>query len=168
LGANLLTALLNLSVQDVEYHISLYRQALADHGQPPDSGKVTLMLHTFVGPSIDYVRAKVQAPLTNYLRTYVGSFENLAKRYGFPVDPDNLTEDDKQVLATLGFERYFSTSGLFGTPESCLAMVEQCRSIGVDELACLIDFGVDWESTRESLRYLCELKNLVEANGSMT
>ena len=35
------------------------------------------------------------------------------------------------------FERYFTTAGLFGTPETCLATVERLREMGVDEIACL-------------------------------
>ena len=40
-------------------------------------------------------------------------------------------------------DRYLGTSGLFGTPEGCLQIIEKLKAIGVDEVACLIDFGVD-------------------------
>src|SRR6185369_2373917 len=54
--------------------------------------------------------------------------------------------------------RYFEQSGLFGTPESCLPMIDQVRSLGVDEIACLIDFGIDTESVLASLADLNELR----------
>jgi acyl-CoA synthetase (AMP-forming)/AMP-acid ligase II len=37
-------------------------------------------------------------------------------------------------------------------------MVERLKEIGVDEIACLIDFGVDSASVLESLRYLNEIR----------
>ena len=48
-----------------------------------------------------------------------------------------------ESLLEYSFERYYETSGLFGTPETCARMVDQLQSIDVDEIACLIDFGVD-------------------------
>ena len=32
---------------------------------------------------------------------------------------------------------------MFGTPQTCLATVDRLGDLGVDEIACLIDFGVD-------------------------
>src|SRR5258708_3236945 len=40
------------------------------------------------------------------------------------------------------FERYFATSGLFGTVARCRDTVSRLTAIGVDEIARLIDFGV--------------------------
>src|SRR5262249_55581590 len=65
--------------------------------------------------------------------------------------------EDMQALLDHAFERYFETSGLFGTPTSCLKLVGQLRRIGVDEIACLIDFGVDVDSVLASLHFLEEL-----------
>jgi len=33
-------------------------------------------------------------------------------------------------------------------------MIDRLKSIGVDEVACLIDFGVDFDSVISSLQYL--------------
>ena len=51
-------------------------------------------------------------------------------------------------------ERYFQTSTLMGTPQHCMAMVEQLPGIGVDEIACLVDFGVAREDVMGSLGLL--------------
>ncbi len=56
------------------------------------------------------------------------------------------------------FERYFETSGLFGTPSSCLAMVERVKAAGVDEVACLMDFGIPTDTVLASLPWLDELR----------
>ena len=61
------------------------------------------------------------------------------------------------------FERYVGSAGLFGTPESCLAQVDHLRSLGVDEIACLIDFGVDQDTVLAALEDLDELRRAANA-----
>ena len=39
-------------------------------------------------------------------------------------------------------------------------MIERLKAIGVDEVACLIDFGVDVDSVLESLEHLVVLREL--------
>jgi hypothetical protein len=68
-----------------------------------------------------------------------------------------------EALLEHAFERYYETSGLFGTPRSCLAMVEKLKGIGVDEIACLIDFGVPSDVVIAHLPRLNELRQ--RANG---
>ncbi|GAB4193593.1 MAG: LLM class flavin-dependent oxidoreductase [Roseiflexaceae bacterium] len=160
LGANLLTALLRLSIDEVAEHIAAYRQALAEHGHDPRSGHVTLMLHTFLGTDLAQVKATVRQPLMNYLRTYLGVYEQMAAQLNLSSNLAALTEDDKDALVGFAFERYFTTSGLFGTPESCLVMLDRLQAIGVDEVACLIDFGVPTETMLEGLSHLATLRRL--------
>ncbi len=59
-----------------------------------------------------------------------------------------------------GHERYFQTSGLFGTPERCIEMIDQLKEIGMDEIACLIDYGIETESVLASLGKLNEVRCL--------
>ena len=47
----------------------------------------------------------------------------------------------RDQMAAFAFERYYRTSSLIGTPASCMKMIERLKEIGVDEVACLIDFG---------------------------
>src|SRR6185295_5478127 len=70
------------------------------------------------------------------------------------------TPEDLEALMAQAFERYFHTSGLFGTPEGCLSMVESLREIGVDEIACLVDFGVEPDAVLEGLTHLNRLREL--------
>src|SRR5262249_17527697 len=57
-------------------------------------------------------------------------------------------------VTDFAFERYFRRASLIGTAETCLQTVNRLRSIGVDEIACLMDFGVDTDSVLESLHRL--------------
>ncbi|MFA5531185.1 MAG: hypothetical protein WDA11_11020 [Thiohalomonadaceae bacterium] len=62
-----------------------------------------------------------------------------------------LSPGDVDALLEHAVARYYETSGLFGTLERCEAMVERCKAIGVDEIACLIDFGMAAKVAEEHL-----------------
>jgi natural product biosynthesis luciferase-like monooxygenase protein len=157
-GFNVLTALLSQSIDDVAKKVSLYRQTLAQHGHDPDAGRVTLMMHTFVGDTLDDVVAKARAPLCNYLKAHVGLIETMTKSLEIDVGIDR--EKYLDDLVGFAFERYYQTASLIGTPEKCRAMIERLKQVGVDEVACFIDFGVDTDSVLEGLQHLRTLKDL--------
>lgn len=154
LGANLLTHLLGQSIEDLAAKIQTYRLARSTAGHTGE-GKITLMLHTFVGADADEVRETVRGPFSEYLKT---SLDLIAKNSSLGVDPKKLSPDDIDDLIERVFDRYFESSGLFGTPAACLQRVEQLKGIGVDEIACLIDFGVETDSVLESLTWLDEVR----------
>ncbi|HEX7182936.1 MAG TPA: amino acid adenylation domain-containing protein [Thermoanaerobaculia bacterium] len=153
IGAGVLTHLLGQSLEELEEKIAVYRQAYREAGHGPGEGHVVLMLHTFVGDDEDEVRAAVRLPFREYLRSSVGLMRNLARSLGQD-DPRELMGPDMEALLDHACERYFESSALFGTPESCLRMVDRLKAIGVDEAACLIDFGVDAERALSSLERL--------------
>jgi surfactin synthase thioesterase subunit len=156
IGANVLTALLFQPIEELAEKIASYRESRAKNGHDPDAGQVTLMLHTFIGEDMNLVRHKVRKPFTNYLESSVNLW-----RHGI-TSLDGLDEKEKEHLLAYAFERYFQTSALIGTPESCQLMVQQLQAIGVDEIACLIDFGIDADAVMASLYSLKKLKEQSE------
>jgi hypothetical protein len=58
--------------------------------------------------------------------------------------------------------RYLGSSGLFGTPDDAVAIVEAVSAAGVDEVACLVDFGIDTDDVLASLDLLLEAKTAVD------
>ncbi len=173
-GANVLTHLLGQSLAELGAKIAAYREArrAAGHAGP---GRVTLMLHTFVGTCDDAVRATVREPMIQYLassvelaRNFIGSFPTFKTQAAG--EAERLSDDfhaleGDELGAILGhaFERYFDQSGLFGTLETCERMVNRVRGIGVDEIACLIDFGVPSQTVLEHLELLATLRERIEA-----
>jgi natural product biosynthesis luciferase-like monooxygenase protein/FkbM family methyltransferase len=156
MGANLLTHLLEQSLEEAAEKIAVYREARRRAGHPGE-GTVTLMLHTWVGTDDAGAREAVRGPLTDYLRSFLGLFEGLARHLGLG-DASHLSEEDRELLFSRAFDRYFETRGLFGSPESCRRMIERVRAAGADEIGCLIDFGVPFDAAMESLRRLADLR----------
>lgn len=163
IGANVLTHLIGQDLDDLAAKIRRYREARESRGRDPREGKVTLMLHTFLGRDLETVRATVRGPFREYLRSAI-SLEQLAFQAGgaisggHRVQPHEIRERDLEDLLDLTFERYFRTASLLGTLDSCQRLLWRLEEIGVDEIACLIDFLDDAAAIRESLPLLAELR----------
>ena len=91
------------------------------------------------------VRAVVSEPFKGYLRGSVGLFKPFAETMG--LDVNNLSDEDLSALIDHAFERYYVSNGLFGTPASSVEMVDSLKDAGVNDIACLIDFGIPIEKS---------------------
>ncbi|MFB7502000.1 MupA/Atu3671 family FMN-dependent luciferase-like monooxygenase [Streptomyces broussonetiae] len=158
-GCNLLTHLLSQDLDQLAEKIALYRQARARAGHE-GPGRVTLMAHTFVGQEPQAVRDTVRGPFRDYLATSLGLIGNLARDLGLGDDLRDLADDDLEVLLDHAFERYYGTAALFGTPERVAELLDAVADIGVDEVACLIDFGVDDDVVLDALPLLATARAL--------
>ncbi|MFQ4145487.1 LLM class flavin-dependent oxidoreductase [Chlorogloeopsis sp. ULAP02] len=159
IGANVLTSLLYATIEDLAQQISLYRCTLAQHGHEPKSCKVSLMLHTYIGDNEQLVKQQVKQSFCNYLKTHFGLVENLAKRINFQFNPESFSEEDRQQLLEFAFERYFQQNRvLIGIPENCRQTITRLKEIGVDEIGCLVDFGLDFNTVMTSLKKLTDFK----------
>jgi natural product biosynthesis luciferase-like monooxygenase protein/amino acid adenylation domain-containing protein len=163
IGAGILTNLMGQSVEDLARNIALYRQSLTEHGYDPASGTVTVLLHTFVGNDLEQVREQARQPFGHYLTSSVGLLQNMVKSQGMEVDFERLKEEDRDFLLASAYKRYVETSALIGTPESCCQIIDHLQSVGVDEVACFIDFGVDEQTVLANLPHLHALKELYQS-----
>jgi len=176
IGARVLTHLLGQTPGELEERIRAYRDAWDEAGHAPGASHVTLMLHAFVGETDDAVRETVREPMKAYLRSSVGLIRNFAaswtayRRKGGaePVaqgdEFSQLSDEDLDGLLEFAFNRYFETSGLFGSPERCVRMAGDLHALGVDEIACLIDFGVETRTVLEHLPLLSQVRREVAAH----
>jgi natural product biosynthesis luciferase-like monooxygenase protein len=171
-GANVLTHLLGQTVKEVGEKVELYRRTWRECGHS-GRGTVTMMVHTFVGDSDAAVKDLVREPMKEYLRSAVGLVREAA--WSFPTfkqkatnekgefDPDNLSAEEMDALLEHAFDRYYSASGLFGSAETGRRFVDALRDIGIDEVACLIDFGVATDSVLASLPHLAGVARMFKA-----
>ncbi len=166
-GAGVLTHVLGQDFGDLTEKIAGYREALAarpDHDGRP--GHVVLMLHAFLGTDPERVRETVREPFTAYLKSSFGLIARSAGSVLQGFDPDKLRESDIDFLVRRSFDTYYTTSGLFGTVEQASAVAEKARAAGVDELACLIDFGVPDDEVLAGLEHLDKLRAAFQDGGA--
>ena len=157
-GAGLLTHLLGQDLADLAEKIAEYRAAVG----PPDAdgwpGHVVLMVHTYLGNDEDEARETVRGPLST---TYAARSDLLL---GSQLDGAR-----KVDLAKLGPRRTWTswcsgrstattTTAACSGPSTKADTVRRATDIGVDEIACLIDFGVDTKAVLAGLDHLNELR----------
>lgn len=170
LGLHVLTHLLGQSVDGLARNLQAYRNAWAAAGHP-GQGRVTLMLHTYLARDSQTARDVARPALKGYLRTAAGLIQDMAS--AFPTfaragkDADeafkSLTDDESSQLLDVATSRYLDTSGLFGTPTEAADMIDAVSAIGVDEVACLIDYGVATDAVIDSFDLLLETKQIIES-----
>jgi natural product biosynthesis luciferase-like monooxygenase protein len=152
IGAHVLTIVQPLP--GLAEKIARYRAARAAHGFDPEAGRVTVLVHAFVGDDEEAVRETVRAPMTAYLRTYFD-------QYGFLAGGGSVQDVDS--LLAIAFESYFSSLSLLGHPDKGARLIGRLRAIGADEAACLIDFGVDAPAILNALPALDRLRARCQA-----
>jgi natural product biosynthesis luciferase-like monooxygenase protein len=176
IGANVLTHLLGQSVDEVAGKIKLYHDALRKAGHDPANFSVTLMLHTYIARDRELAREVAREPMKDYLRSAAGLIKQYA--WAFPafkkpagvenpmqIDLQTLSHEENEAILDFAFKRYFEDSGLFGTVEDCLARVESLKKIGVTEVACLIDYGIETQKVMEGLYPLAEVLRRANQSG---
>ncbi|MEQ6204075.1 MupA/Atu3671 family FMN-dependent luciferase-like monooxygenase [Sulfitobacter sp. HNIBRBA2951] len=178
IGANVLTHLLGQSVDEVADKIKIYHAALRDAGHDPADFKVTVMLHTYLDESREKAEEIAREPMKDYLRSaaglikqYAWAFPAFKKPEGatspFQVDLEGLDAEEMEAILEFAFQRYFNDSGLFGTIEDGIARAEQLKRIGVDEIACLIDYGIAVDTVMAGLTPLAEVLTRSNAGSAL-
>jgi natural product biosynthesis luciferase-like monooxygenase protein len=160
MGAHLLTHLFNQGIDELSRKIALYREGRLRAGLDPAAGRVAVMIHTFIGEDTDAVRATAHGPFRHYLKSSADLVQAIATSQGLDLDLRNLPARDVDRLLDFVFERLLEDRVLFGSPETCLPLVQRLRAVGVDELACQLDFGIDTDTVLDSLPHLNRLREL--------
>lgn len=150
-GFNVLTALLFQKIEELGPKIAAYRAAREAIGHE-GPGKVTLMLHTYVGQDEAEVKQTVREPFKRYLESSADLWQIGDARL------KDMSPRKKNDMLEYAFERYYQKTGLMGSLESAAKMVEAVAAIGVDEIACLIDFGLPFEKIMGGLEQLDRLR----------
>jgi len=160
-GTGVLTHLVGQSEAELTERTAVYRDALARSGTP-FRGHVTLMLHTYVDSDADAVEEQVREPLQRYLASALDVGRVAAGRRA-TADPG---ADLYRIAVRPAYERYLGHDGLFGDVSEVVARVERYRAAGVDEIACLIDFGVPHDTALRGLERLDEVRRAVAARAA--
>lgn len=156
MGYNVFTMLYGMDLEAMGKKITLYRNARAAAGFDPNTGIVSLMLHTMIHKDGQTVERAVEVPFKKYIKSSLDVHVK-ALQDGKKVK-DEIGEDEKAKMLDYAYHRYFKTGAIFGSVEDGKQVVDKAIEVGVNDIACLVDFGVDYDVVRGSLPHL---KNLV-------
>ncbi len=158
LGANLLTHLLDQDVETLARKIALYRAARAEHGFDPETGVVSVMCHTFVAPDLATAHRLAKQPFCEYLKASMPLLAGLATSRGKDIDVHKLSGAELDEFVEFLYERFSTTRALIGTPDTCRPLIDALQVAGVNEIACLLDFGPSTDEVLEHLPLLATLQ----------
>ena len=150
LGLNLLSALLSQTETELAENIRQYRQARQQAGFVAAEGKVTLMVHCFVHDDEQQLQQWVLPALKDYLQSSADLWQQGSEQL------QNLTAEQHQQLLNFALQRY-RQQALIGTVAQCRAKIQRWQAMGVDEIACLIDFGLSQAQIQLGLNHLASL-----------
>jgi iturin family lipopeptide synthetase A len=155
LGLNVLGYLMNQTVEELAEKIAAYREARRAAGLDPATGHITTLLFTYLDETVEKAQEVARGPLCNYLRSYL---DNSQKRIEKTTGEDAaVDEEDINYLTNRSCNDYFNGKSLVGTPESVAPVIAKLRSIGVDEIGCFLDFGVETQFALNSLKKVATL-----------
>ena len=150
LGINILMTHWDKNLQDIARQIQLYRSEFKKH-HPHRQGTITLMLHTYVGKTQQQVIDVFSPAYASYLSSNMDLLQNQVKKLDSEI---TLHENEKSFIIHEATQRMINERGLIGTPDICRDKLHTFYNIGVDEVACLIDFGVEPQNVMASLQLL--------------
>ena len=155
-GYNIFTMLYGINLEAMGKKIALYRKGRKEAGFDPETGIVSLMLHTLVHKDLSFVEGTVKEPFKEYIKSSLNAHVKAAVDAKAEGSAD-IGEAEKEKMLDYAYQRYFKTGAIFGTVEDGKQMVDKAIRIGVNDIACLVDFGVDYSIVKESLPYLKRL-----------
>ncbi|NNB89170.1 non-ribosomal peptide synthase/polyketide synthase, partial [Corallococcus exiguus] len=164
LGAGVLTGLMSHTLEELKQKVALYRDAWRRNGHP-GRGHITCMLHTYLGDEEQEVLRTVRQPLLSYFRSSVDISTSLLQAQGI-TDVQKLSPDDINAVLERTFENHAKNTGLLGTVDSALRRLRDVRAADVDEVAALIDFGLDTPVVLEGLRRLATVRERMDAEAA--
>jgi len=155
LGFNILTNFTQKTNAILKDRIRAYRHAVDPTGK---RGHVTLMVHAFVSSDRAQARDLGMKALTDYLVTSLELQDSIFSGGGTNAGlPPTMTGDDAVFLAEQSAARFVDEFSLIGTPAECLDRISAWEALGVDEVACLIDFGISFSETMGKMHNLAAL-----------
>ncbi|BFM41378.1 hypothetical protein CFS9_00190 [Flavobacterium sp. CFS9] len=163
IGAGILTGLLNLSFDELEEKIAVYRKAYKENNHKEGGDRVVLMLHTYLDETVEKAQKKARPSMKKYLLKSLEMNGKEALEQSNDPSLQKITEKSVDEMLDFSVSKYFKEGSLIGNVESSLPILNKVVKAGVNEIACLIDFGIDKTSVLEGLPYITKLKDSFNA-----
>lgn len=156
-GSGLLTALLDQSIEELAEKLPVYHQAVQSSSASRKHSQIAVFMHTYIGQDREQVKALVRQPFKAYLSQTLNLLGNLSKSLGVNLNPEDFSPQEQDTLLDFAFERYFEERSLMGDINDARRRIQQLQAIGVNEIACLIDFGLPDETVLEGIQQLAQV-----------
>ncbi|SCF96017.1 natural product biosynthesis luciferase-like monooxygenase domain-containing protein, partial [Streptomyces sp. Ncost-T6T-2b] len=157
-GLGVVTNLMSQTVEELAANIALYRRTRAACGLDPEAGRVTVLVHTYLGDDHATARTDALEPMVRYLRSSLLMRSAATAAGQRREDVATASEEDLDYLFRRAYDRYCDRRALIGSPDSVAPFVAALHGAGVDEIAALVDFGMDRERLRSGLEHLDVLR----------
>jgi natural product biosynthesis luciferase-like monooxygenase protein len=164
LGYNVLTHLENQDSAGLATMVAAYREERHNAGHDPADGTVTVMQHAFVAASNEDARRVAEPALRRYLEGAMRLETRAVRGGGLMSGRREMTSeivDDRALQEEIvdeGVRRYLTSASLIGSLDECFQRTEVLRSVGADEIACLVDFIDDPNDVIGGLEGLARLR----------
>ncbi|MGJ0535128.1 MupA/Atu3671 family FMN-dependent luciferase-like monooxygenase [Methylocystis sp.] len=159
LGTNILTGLIGMDLTELGRRIEMYRDCRRQTGHK-SRGQVTLMQHALLGDDLSDVRTTSSPFMKSYLASFIGQSGNeLATNPEIGGLMSTADTGDRNAFLAHVADTFIRERSLIGTPRSCQEALSRLSQVGVDEVACLVDFGPPPEVVLASLARLARLKD---------
>jgi natural product biosynthesis luciferase-like monooxygenase protein len=158
LGLNVLTAnfALRHNLGEFVRKVQIYRDAIWSHHAK--RGHITLMAHAFVAEDEEEIRELVRPAMAEYLKVNIGMQRDHSAGTGEAGGFSQLTEREaEKMIRAQVINDLHGPLSFVGTLDQCARQAACLRESGVDEIACLIDFGVGFHDVMNSLHRLQKL-----------
>ncbi|KHL08950.1 natural product biosynthesis luciferase-like monooxygenase protein [Mumia flava] len=141
-GMGIVTNFTGKQFDDLERRIALYRSEFVPSPHTP-SPRVGLMLHTYVNDDAGAIADALDTSYDAYIRRHLD-----LQRQNDAVD---IAPDDLEDMVATAKARLLRGGGLVGSKTECAQRIRRFADIGVTEIACLVDFGIDAERVLDGL-----------------
>ena len=164
LGANLLTHMLMHNIESLKQKIIIYKTALLENGFNPHEKRITLMIHTFIHSNAQTAHDIAFSPFKLYLKQHLGLLEKLGNN-----NKEHFSNQEyNETFLNAAANRLIKERSFIGSTEHCAMMATQLSEIGVNEFACLIDFGIDYDKVLDSIELISQTSTLLKPGHSAT
>jgi alkanesulfonate monooxygenase SsuD/methylene tetrahydromethanopterin reductase-like flavin-dependent oxidoreductase (luciferase family) len=121
-------------------HVANYRAALAKAGHRLEQRDVAALFFTNASAGVAQSRAEFEPSMMHYFHT-IGEQAHRGDRSQYEGSYAYLKQT-RERIATMSWEKVVDTMGIFGTPEQCIARIEEIyRGAHINQLVCWFNPG---------------------------
>jgi alkanesulfonate monooxygenase SsuD/methylene tetrahydromethanopterin reductase-like flavin-dependent oxidoreductase (luciferase family) len=140
-GYNIMTMLYGIDLDCIGKKIERYREGRKEAGYDPATGIVSIMLHTLVLEDAEILEKQLEIsfkPFVEKLTKKAYAMENNGRRI------ETLSLEEQQERLGTSYQEHLKNRGIFGSVAEARKVVDKVFAAGVNDIAFLLDYGVDY------------------------